>query len=289
MDVTMSEDDMLAEQFSGLFDEVVPEVDTLEQDLESEAEEAPEEVSDEGEAEAEGEGEAEPEIESVDPEALFKIQVGDEVSHVTVQDLSVSYKDNQARQVEWKNIEAVKQGWLSEARKLMELTQLAKLETDVLLEDSNKTDWNSLSAEDYKATSLQRQRIIEKAAQIKQRMDVLGGAVKQSDAVELQLKTTNAVNRLKREVAGYNDQVYNDALNHGINNLGIDKNYIKSCTDAGVIKLLIEAQRGYIDPVKTKKTTMTTKTVKSVKVKAEPKTGFIDGNPDMPSWAENLF
>ncbi len=228
------------------------------------------------------------EVEEVDHDGLVLLGTGDEQKQLTVKELIDNYSDSESRKEEWDRINNFKNEALKQTQELYKSMELAKLESEYLLKEFDSVDWDSLSPEEFKAKYQNKQRLSGKREKLNQYLENHKKSIEESEAQTKALKATEARARLQREVAGFNDEVYTNALRHAVDVLGVDKDTAINLMDAGLIKLLIDAQRNYVDPAKTKAVSMPKKSVKT-KAKVEKKTGFIDGNPDLPAWAESLF
>lgn len=283
-----SQDDMaLVDEYASMFADGDTSMDVEQEELEHEE---PTEVVEEEEtqgSEEEGETEGE-EIETVDPEGLFTVKVNDEDVNVSVKELSEAYMDNTMRKAEWEKIDTFKQEALTQSKSLIEALQLSKLESELILEDSKSTQWDNLSAEDYRTQMMARQKLESKIGLINGKLEELQNQVKQAEEAKERELIMNARTRLEREVAGFNNDVYTGALEHAVNVLGVDKDVAESLKDAGLIKLLIEAHRAHVNPSKVSKASMPKKVIKPKQEKVS-RNGYVDGNLDLPEWASDLF
>lgn len=124
--------------------------------------------------------------------------------------------------------------------KVIESLELAKLEVDLLLEDADSQDWNSMSAEDFKAATLQKQRLQAKASLIKDKLQNYSGKFQKIQEEASMEEIQASVKTLQREVPGFNQELYQEALEFAVVQLGCKPDIIKT-TDAGVIRAFILA------------------------------------------------
>lgn len=276
VDLNVSEADMI-DTFAGLFDDE-PKSDAT--------------MNDEGETTSDvaveaPESEPEEEFVEIDMSAFVPVTVGEEEVEVTLEELSKSYIREHDYNIKVGQLTTKAGEILEMERRVLEGMSLAKLECDIILEDAASIDMNSLSPEEFKDMSLKKARLKEKAAAIQERMDAMKPRHEEIAANEKVIKAKTCLATLQREVPGYNNDMYNSALTHAVNVLGVDASFITQCTDAGILKALIAANENYVSPARLKKTRMPVKTAKVTTTVA--KTKDYSREDDLLALGEHLF
>lgn len=276
------DDEALVNEFAGLFGDT-PDDFTPDIEGEPKAHATIEEDAQEGTEEAE---EAVEEYE-LDMTSAIPVKIGDQDFDVTLDELSKSY----VREAEYN----VKIGLLADRAttlrdmetKAIEALELAKLECDLILEDSKDIDMSSLSAEDFKEMSLKKQRLAAKSSGIKARLDELKPRHQEMANQERLNEARTTFTQLSREVPGFSVEMYNSALNHAVTVLGCNKDFITNCTDAGILKAIMSANDSYVSPERLKKSTMPRKVARVAAPVAKAKD--YSRESDLMSLAESLF
>lgn len=229
----------------------------------------------------------EEEVVEIDMASFIPVKVGDEELEVTLEELSKSYIREADYNAKVNQLTAKASEVLEMERNALKGLELSKLECDLILEDANKVDMDSLSPEEFKEMALKKSRIQQKAAAIKQSIDAIKPKHDEIAKQETMIKAQNCLAHLNREVPGFTIDMYNSALSHAVNVLGVDAEFIKTCTDAGIIKALINANESYVNPARIKKTRMPVKTAKVTPAVTKQKD--YSREEDLLSLAEALF
>lgn len=233
------------------------------------------------------ETEPEEEFVEIDLSAYVPVKVGEEEIEVTLDELSKSYIREADYTVKFNALIGKAEALREQERRTMELAQLAQLECDVFLQDAASIDMATLSPEEFKDATLKKARLEQKAAFIRERMEEMKPRHEALAAEERKAKAQHCLTNLTRDVPGFTIDMYNQALGHAVSVLGVDAEFIKNCTDAGVIKALIAANENYISPARLKKTRMPVKTAKVAPV--AHKTKNYGSEEDLLALGETLF
>lgn len=276
-ELSVSEVDMI-EEFAGLFGDEEPKAHAT--------------MNDEGEVTSDvaveaPESEPEEELIEIDMSAFVPVTIGEEEVEVTLEELSKSYIREQDYTLKVGQLTNKAAEVLEMERKALESLSLAKLECDIILDDAASIDMSALTPEEFKDMSLKKARLKEKAAAIQERMEAMKPRHEAIAAEEKVIKAKTCLATLQREVPGYNNDMYNSALSHAVNVLGVDAAFITTCTDAGIIKALIAANENYVSPARLKKTRMPVKTAKVASPVAKVKN--YSREEDLLALGESLF
>lgn len=229
----------------------------------------------------------EEEVVEIDLGTFIPVKIGEEELEVTLEELSKSYIREADYNAKVNQLTTKATELIEMERNVLKSLELSKLECDIILEDANKVDMDSLSAEEFKDMALKKARIQKKAADIKASIDKIKPKQDEIHQQQLVTKAQNCLSNLQREVPGFSIDMYNSALTHAVNVLGVDAEFIKTCTDPGIIKALINANDTYVNPARIKKTRMPVKTAKVTP--AVTKTKDYSREEDLLSLAEALF
>lgn len=273
------------EQYGNLFGDEPEVKDEPEVEVEVEEEVQIEESEEESDVEVETEEEEEVEFEYGDDEAVYKIGEED----VTAKDLASNYKTQEELKELATNTQSAREEVIKLHQTALENMKLAKREAEIILEDAGTLDWSNMTAEEYKTQKMNAEKLQEKVRLLSERVDSAQTLADQEASALRAEKSAKAAQTLQREIPGFNQEMYADVLTHAVSVLGVEKETALNLMDAGLIKLLVEAKKGYVDPAKTKKVSMPKKVSKSSKAVSTKKTGYVDGDPNLPAWAENLF
>lgn len=280
LDLSVDEAEMI-DTFAGLFDDEVEDLKTT----------ATYEEQDQGTefdgTEPEDDTEPEEEFIEIDTSAFIPVKIGEEEIEVTIEELSKSYIREQDYSTKVSQLTNKAAEILEMERRAIEGLELSKLECDLILEDVKDVDFSTMDAEQYKEMSLKKARLQHKSAEIKSRLDAMKPRHEEIAKQEKVVKAKECLSHLQREVPGFTIDMYNSALGHAVSVLGVDAGFIKTCTDAGVIKALIAANENYVSPARLKKSRMP---VKTAKVKpAVTKTKDYSREDDLLALGESLF
>lgn len=276
VDMHVEEMDMV-DTFAGLFDDEPKTTPTMNEEGEVTSDEAVEAA----------EVEPEEEFVEIDLSAFVPVKVGEEEIEVTLEELSKSYVREADYTTKFNALIGKAEALRAQELRTMELAQLAQLECEVFLKDAASIDMSSLSAEEFKDATLKKARLEQKAAFIRDRMEEMKPRHEQVAAEERTVKAKTCLTTLNRDVPGFTIDMYNQALGHAVSVLGVDAEFIKNCTDAGVIKALISANETYISPARLKKTRMPVKTAKVAPVAHKSKD--YGREEDLLALGEHLF
>ena len=276
LDMSVEESEMI-DTFAGLFDDEPKEAPTMNEEGEVTSDPAVEAT----------ENEPEEEFVEIDMSAFVPVTIGEEEIEVTLEELSKSYIREADYTAKVGQLQAKAVSVMEMERKAIEGMELAKLECDIFLEDAKSIDFDSLGAEEYRDAMKKKAVLEKKAAFIKQRMDEMKPRHEAIAAEEKTIKAKSCLTNLQRDVPGFSIDMYNSALGHAVSVLGVDADFIKNCTDAGVIKALIAANENYVSPSRLKKTRMPVKTAKVAK--PVTKTTNYSSEADLLALGESLF
>lgn len=227
-----------------------------------------------------------PEVETVDLDGLVKLTIDGEDTHVSVKDLQAGYEDKKRLDEQSLLIETARQEMVKQHNLTLEALQLAQLESKLILEEASKEDWANMGAEEYKSKRMNQERLQAKVKAIEDKITQVSTLKNAEESQRKQEVVRRNVDRLQREVAGFNQDMYSQALGFGVSHLGIDRDVAMGITDAGIIKLLIEAHQSHIKPTQVKTTQMPSKTTKKTAPVKPNRDELIDG---MPAYVQDLF
>lgn len=283
-------EEALVDEYAPLFDETMQEADKHDEpNIETEGLEVEEIETETQSAETHNDDdvhEEEPEVETVDLDGLVKLTIDGEDTHVSVKDLQAGYEDKRRLDEQSLVIETARQEMVKQHSLTLEALQLAQLESKLILDEAEKEDWANMGAEEYKAKRMNQERLQAKVKSIEEKINQVQSLKTEAEDRHKQEVVRRNVDRLQREVAGFNQDMYSQALGFGVSHLGIDKDVALGLTDAGIIKLLIEAHQSHIKPTQVKSTKMPSKTTKKTAPVKPNRDELIDG---MPAYVQDLF
>ena len=258
------------------------ESDSEEAEEEEDFEESEEEEYEEGEESEDG-------VIDVDFDTLITLPNGVEI---TIEDLHKGFKSNEDVIKLQEELEEEKATFTELKQSAEKRIALSKLEAERVLEEFRGFDWQKLAREnpeEFANTKL----FVEKYAERKNEIEAEYARIEQekeaAKAAELKVSAKACLEKLTQDIPAWNQSLYSEILAHGVEELGIEKDFLLSCTDPGVIKALygsLRMKKG-ADSVKakvTKKVKAPVKTAKStkkeVKVTKKPSSSYNPTNED---------
>ena len=208
---------------------------------------------------------------------------------LTIEELTNGYKSGKEIQEHNDTFEAEKAELATVKADATKRIELSKLEAEKVIEEFRGFDWQKLANENpeqFANTKLFVEKYIERKAEIESEFIKIEAEKEKEKATEYKESIRVCVANLQETMPEWNQQLYVEILKHGVLDLGIDEEWMKQCTDPGVIKAVHTSlkSKNSAESVKakvTKKVKAPVKTAKSTKkeVKVTKKTSAKTYNP----------
>lgn len=252
---------------------------------EDEADEDEAEEDDDSEEDYEEEYEESDEAVDVDFDTTITLPNGVEI---TIEELHGGYKNANEIKALQEELETSKAELEANRANAEKRIALSKLEAERVLEEFRGFDWQDLARKDpeqFANTKL----FVEKYAERKQEIEAEYARIEQekeeSKKAEVRVNAQKCLEVLTNDIPEWNQKLYTEILTHGVEGLGIDKDFLVGCTDPGLLKAIHHSMKmkNSADTVRakvTKKVKAPAKTAKATKkdVKITKKTTTYDPN-----------